>query len=67
MTSIRVTLAFVKVNVSARDSVPFGAMINPTDPLMSAGYRIAARARARGLFRPGRGAPDLARLRGGVR
>jgi hypothetical protein len=37
MTSTRVTLAFVKVNVSARDSLPPGAKINPTDPLTSAG------------------------------
>ena len=37
MTSTCVTLAFVKVNVSARDSLPPGARINPTDPLMSAG------------------------------
>ena len=38
MTSTRVTLAFVKVKVSARDSLPRGARINPTDPLMSAGW-----------------------------
>ena len=37
MTSTRVIVAFVKVNVSARDSLPRGAKINPTDPLMSAG------------------------------
>ena len=36
MASSRVTLAFVKVKVSARDSLPPGARINPTDPSMSA-------------------------------
>ena len=36
MTSTRVTLAFATVNVNARDSLPRGARINPTDPLMSA-------------------------------
>ena len=37
MTSTSVILAFVKVKVSARDSLARGARINPTDPLMSAG------------------------------
>ena len=37
MTSTRVTLAFAKVKINARDSLPRGARINPTDPLMSAG------------------------------
>ena len=37
MTSSRAILAFVKVKVSTRDSLPPGARINPTDPLMSAG------------------------------
>lgn len=36
MTSTCVTLAFAKVKVSTRDSLPRGARINPTDPLMSA-------------------------------
>src|SRR5438034_7094676 len=36
MTSTRVTLAFATVKVNARDSLPRGARINPTDPLMSA-------------------------------
>ncbi len=34
MTSTRVTLAFSKVNVNARDSLPRGTRINPTDPLI---------------------------------
>jgi hypothetical protein len=37
MTSTRVTLAFAKVKVSTRDSLPRGARINPTGPLISAG------------------------------
>ena len=63
MTSTRVTLAFVKVKVSARDSLPRGARINPTDPSMSAGWtNRSPRESAMQLCRPRRGAPDLARL-----
>jgi hypothetical protein len=40
MTSTRVTLAFATVKVNARDSLPRGARINPTDPLMSASRGI---------------------------
>src|SRR4030095_4202952 len=37
MTSTRVTFLPLKVNVSTRDSLPRGAKINPTEPLITAG------------------------------
>ena len=37
MTSSRAILAFVNVKAITRDSLPPGARINPTDPLMTAG------------------------------
>jgi hypothetical protein len=51
MTSSRVTLASAKVKVSARDSLPPGARINPTDPSMSAGCtKRSPRERATNCF-----------------
>lgn len=36
MASTCVTMVFAKVKISARASLPRGARINPTDPLMTA-------------------------------